>query len=92
MRDHRPNRAWAEVFIGVRRVCVVYKVNVNGQTLVRLRNHLRYRKAAKSPKLETGPLDIILDVIGLLQLENNGTSEIELSDQENLRWNVSGNT
>ncbi|KAM3180277.1 hypothetical protein ACTXT7_016595 [Hymenolepis weldensis] len=35
-----------------------------------------------SEKLETGPLDIILDVFGLPPLGNNGTPEIQPSNQQ----------
>ncbi|KAM3177690.1 hypothetical protein ACTXT7_004022 [Hymenolepis weldensis] len=65
VRDHRSNSIWAESVIRDRGGRVLLEVDVDGQTWVRNQNHLRSRYAAKSSKLETAPLDTILDVSGL---------------------------
>ncbi|KAM3187155.1 hypothetical protein ACTXT7_002852 [Hymenolepis weldensis] len=58
---------------------------------MRHRKHRRPLYAAQSSKPETSPLDIILDVFDLPSLVNNGTPEIQPSNQQNLRSNVPGN-
>lgn len=62
LRDHRTNTTWTEGIIIACRGCPLYEVDINGQICML---HLRPRYAAKSSKLETGPLDIILGVFGL---------------------------
>ncbi|KAM3181407.1 hypothetical protein ACTXT7_014437 [Hymenolepis weldensis] len=57
---------------------LLYGVDIDGQTWVRHRNHLRPHYAVPPSKLETSLLGIILDVFGLTSLGNNETSELRL--------------
>ncbi|KAM3180389.1 hypothetical protein ACTXT7_016382 [Hymenolepis weldensis] len=59
---HRPSGTWSEGIIRARGGSLPYEANIDGQTWVRHHSHLCPLCAAKSSNLETGPLDIILDV------------------------------
>lgn len=84
LRDHRSNDIWGEGIIKALRGSVLNEVDVDSQNWLHHRNHLRPRYEVILSKLETGPLNVILDFFGLSPIGNNGTPEIRPSNHRSL--------
>ncbi|VDL21182.1 unnamed protein product [Hymenolepis diminuta] len=82
--DHRSNDIWGKGIIKAPRGSVLNEVIDDSQNWWRRRNHLRPSYEVIPSKLETGPQNVILDFFGLLTLGNNGTQEIQPSNQRSL--------
>ncbi|VDL58822.1 unnamed protein product [Hymenolepis diminuta] len=75
LRDHQLNGTLAEGIVRAPCGSVQYEMDVDGQTWY----------AAKPSKLETGPLDIIINVLDLPPPGNNEALEIQPSNQQSHR-------